>query len=103
MDIIGSCDARTLKHPPHCFTERWWINGIHYAKTLRAWLRNMDRHEPAVREVLAKAYATPGPSSAATTARVVDWRLFYMACEELFKYNGGEEWGVVHYLFQKPA
>lgn len=29
----------------------------------------------------------------------VYWRLFYLACSELFRYNEGEEWGVCHYLF----
>lgn len=24
---------------------------------------------------------------------IVYWRLFYIACSELFNYNGGEEWG----------
>ena len=33
----------------------------------------------------------------------VYWRLFYLACSELFKYNGGEEWGLAHYTFEKPA
>ena len=31
----------------------------------------------------------------------VYWRLFYLACSELFNYGGGEEWGVSHYLFRK--
>jgi hypothetical protein len=31
------------------------------------------------------------------------WRIFYMACSELFRYNAGEEWGVGHYLFVKKA
>lgn len=31
----------------------------------------------------------------------VYWRLFYLACAELFAFNGGEEWGVGHYLFVK--
>ena len=31
----------------------------------------------------------------------VYWRLFYLACSELFKYDGGNEWGVAHFLFQK--
>jgi hypothetical protein len=32
----------------------------------------------------------------------VYWRLFYLACSELFNYDAGEEWGVGHYLFVKP-
>ena len=32
---------------------------------------------------------------------MVYWRLFYLACSELFNYNGGEEWFVSHYLFKK--
>ena len=31
----------------------------------------------------------------------VYWRLFYLACSELFKYSGGDEWGVMHYTFVK--
>ncbi len=33
----------------------------------------------------------------------VYWRLFYLACSELFAYRGGEEWGVGHYRFTKKA
>ena len=28
----------------------------------------------------------------------VRWRLFYLACSELFNYNHGNEWGVCHYV-----
>ena len=30
------------------------------------------------------------------------WRIFFMSCEVLFGFNEGSEWGVSHYLFEKP-
>ena len=29
------------------------------------------------------------------------WQIFYMACAELFAWEGGDTWGVTHYLFEK--
>lgn len=67
------------------------INGTHYAKTARAWLDNLDRFRPALRELLS----APGESP---EVRLNRWRMFFMSCEELWNYRGGEEWLVGHYL-----
>ena len=43
-------------------------------------------------------YGSPG----AARLWIQRWRIFYLACSELFRYRGGREWMVSHYLFQKP-
>jgi cyclopropane-fatty-acyl-phospholipid synthase len=72
---------------------KWEVPGRHYQATCEAWLRNMDARREAVRPVLARAYG------ADQVGRWwVRWRVFFMACAELFGYAGGREWFVAHYL-----
>jgi len=74
--------------------ERWRLNGTHYARTAQAWLQNMDQNKEKILPILSKVYG-----SEATKRWWVRWRLFFMACEELFGYSEGKEWGVSHYRF----
>ena len=74
---------------------RWEINGAHYSKTLEAWLLKQDQAE---RIILKHFLNTYGKDSKLWIQR---WRIFYLACSELFAYNGGKEWPVMHYLFAK--
>ena len=74
--------------------EHWRIDGRHYARTCRAWLQRLDAHRAAARDVLSTEYGTAGAAR-----KVQRWRLFFMACEELFAWNGGGEWFVSHYRF----
>ncbi len=79
-------------------SEHWRVNGVHYARTLRAWLDNMDHSRDEILEMFRAVYG------AGDAKRWVQrWRMFFMACEELFAYKGGEEWMVGHYLLEKAA
>lgn len=76
--------------------ERWRWDGTHYEKTANAWLRNMDENKEAITTILAKTYGAENVEMWRNR-----WRMFYMACAELFGYNNGQEWWVTHYLFVK--
>lgn len=74
---------------------RWLVDGRHYARTSRAWLDLLDRDRAAAREALAG-----GPGD--VDRMVQRWRMFFMACEELFAFDRGQQWMVAHYLFERP-
>lgn len=76
--------------------EQWKWDGTHYQKTCEAWLRNMDQNRVQIMPLLQETY---GKDLAVVWFN--RWRMFYLACSELFGYRGGEEWWVSHYLFSK--
>jgi len=75
--------------------KRWHWSGKHYARTLRAWLDRMDERKEAIMPILAETYGED-----AADRWWMRWRIFFMACEELFAYKGGQEWFVGHYLLR---
>lgn len=81
----------------HMTVDRMWrVNGRHYAKTLRAWLNRIDRHS---KDAIAVLERDLGLEEA--RLQFGRWRIFFMACEELFGFKGGEEWYIAHYLLRK--
>ncbi|MFM9874543.1 MAG: SAM-dependent methyltransferase [Fimbriimonadaceae bacterium] len=76
--------------------ESWQVNGTNYALTADAWLDNMTRNRTAIMRVLDAHYG-------ATESSIwyQRWRMFFMACRELFGFDEGMEWGVSHYLFRR--
>jgi cyclopropane-fatty-acyl-phospholipid synthase len=77
--------------------EHWRVSGTHYQKTLEAWLANMDAEKSRLLPLLAKTYGA-GEAKRWWSR----WRIFFMACAELWGYRGGSEWIVSHYLLQRP-
>ena len=75
---------------------QWKWDGTHYARTCRAWLRNHDAANESLTEILQVAYGKDD-----VTRWYNRWRMFFMACEELFAFNRGHEWFVSHYLFER--
>lgn len=86
----------------HCFPEhlqieqQWKVSGLHYWRTCEDWLQNLDRNRDALLDCFSE------DTSRQNAKRYLQrWRMFFMACAELFCYNGGDEWFVSHYLFEK--
>ncbi|MFQ6335003.1 SAM-dependent methyltransferase [Methylophilus sp. 3sh_L] len=75
---------------------KWRWDGTHYEKTANAWLQHMDQNHSALTPVLESIY-----SKAEAEMWRQRWRIFFMACAELFGYNHGQTWWVSHYLFSK--
>ena len=84
--------------------DHWQVSGTHYQKTAAAWLRNADQHRQEILDLFSATYAQ-GLSGTQRTKEAlrwfVRWRVFFMACEELWGFREGQEWIVSHYLFAK--
>lgn len=73
----------------------WRVDGTHYEKTANAWLARLDQRRA---DVLALFRAVYGVDDAARW--LARWRLFFIACAEIFGYRSGSEWGVSHFRFR---
>jgi cyclopropane-fatty-acyl-phospholipid synthase len=70
----------------------WLVDGRHYERTARAWQHRLEADRKAIVELFGDVYG------AAEARRWFHrWRLFFLACAELFAYNDGQEWLVGHY------
>ncbi len=75
-------------------TGHWRLDGRHYSRTLEAWLARMDAARDRLMPLFREVY---GGDAARWFRR---WRVFFLACSELFRYRQGQEWFVSHYLLE---
>jgi cyclopropane-fatty-acyl-phospholipid synthase len=64
------------------------LSGTHYARTAEAWLERLEAGEREIAARFGERF-------------LARWRVFFLACAELFGFEGGSEWLVAHYLFGK--
>ncbi|MDX1516394.1 MAG: cyclopropane-fatty-acyl-phospholipid synthase family protein [Woeseiaceae bacterium] len=96
--IMPSADL-PLRFAEHLSIDRaWQWNGRHYATTCNAWLKHMDSRRDEVMPILADTYGADDADR-----WWMRWRMFFMACAELFNFNDGDEWFVSHYRFRNGA
>lgn len=75
--------------------KHWQWSGTHYQHTANAWLENMDAQRDSLKPLFKQVYAEQAD------IWWQRWRIFFMACAELFGLQQGQEWIVGHYLFKK--
>jgi len=73
----------------------WAVSGVHYQKTLEAWLERMDSNRETVMPIIKSTYGDNW------RRWWLNWRLFFIVCAETFGLDDGSEWAVSHYLFKK--
>jgi cyclopropane-fatty-acyl-phospholipid synthase len=87
FNLFHTCDDALVVE------SEWRVNGRHYERTCRQWLERLDARRDAVMPLMSAVYGQT--NSDVWFGR---WRIFFLACAELFGYRGGEEWFVGHYL-----
>lgn len=76
--------------------DRWTLDGRHYSRTARAWLANLDANREKILTLFREVY---GADEAQRW--LGRWRIFFLACEELWGFRSGSEWRVAHYLWER--
>jgi len=87
VDLLGRIPS------PFQIEETYEVSGTHYAKTSEAWLANLSKNERRIEALFAKEL-----DANEAKLRIERWKMFFLACAELFAFRGGSEWLVAHYL-----
>ncbi|TWT76124.1 Cyclopropane-fatty-acyl-phospholipid synthase [Posidoniimonas polymericola] len=92
-DDLFACFDKHLR-----IAEQWRVDGTHYWRTCEHWLQNLDATRPELLKILGE-----GLEAGEAKRMLQRWRMFFMACAELFRYEEGQRWLVCHYRFEQAA
>lgn len=96
--LMPSHDLLLLSVRDLAFDDRWALSGEHYARSLNAWLERLDEHRERILQLFEGQ-----PEGITARASFNRWRVFTIACEELFAFAGGDEWHVSHARFVRAG
>lgn len=74
--------------------DQWDVNGIHYSKTSKGWLKNLYANRNEILNIFSSHYEDP-------IIWFNRWRIFFLTCEVFFAMKEGNEYLVSHYLLEK--
>ncbi len=76
--------------------DHWRLNGVHYHRTAEGWLSRLDENKAEILTIFKGVY---GEDDAPLWLR--RWRVFFLACSELWGTRNGQEWLISHYRFRR--
>ena len=94
--MMPSDDLLMRLQNPLYVENHWQVNGRHYSLTAETWLANLDKHRNDIMPIMQSVYGAENADR-----WLQRWRIFFMACAELWGYRNGREWLVSHYLLRK--
>ena len=74
---------------------QWVVDGRHYSRTCECWLRRLDTQIEDLHRLFDEQALHPA------SVALQRWRMFFMACSELFRFRRGNEWFVQHTLLEQ--
>lgn len=74
--------------------DEWIVPGTHYARTLQAWLTQLDARADEALAILRSS----GRSESEARRLLATWRLFLISTDVIWRYRRGNRWLVSHYL-----
>lgn len=76
--------------------DHWRLSGLHYHRTAEGWLSRIDANKAEILTIFKGVY---GEADASLWLR--RWRVFFLACSELWGTRNGQEWLISHYRFRR--